>query len=89
MRLLISGAVVALCATFPLTSAFAQCPAYGADTDCGSVITITNTGATVTQTGQGPYDGSDDTLIGVVNNSTTPIYSLTLTSTADIFRLRL
>ncbi len=49
-------------------AASAECPGFGADTSCGSIITITQTGATVTQTGMGPYDGSDDTLIGVVNN---------------------
>jgi hypothetical protein len=65
--------------------ALAQCPAFGADTTCGAVITIIQTGnspcpatgcATVTFTGQGPYDGADDTLIGVVNNSSVPITSL-------------
>jgi hypothetical protein len=43
------------------------CPAFGSDTACGAIITVTPTGATVMQTGMGPYDGSDDTLIGVAN----------------------
>jgi len=63
----------------------AQCPAFGADSGCGTIITITNTGATVTQTGQGPYDGFDDTLLGVVNNSNLPITSLGLASSLGIF----
>lgn len=54
------------------TLATSQCPAFGADTTCGWAITITDKGATVTQTGQGPYDGSDDTLVGVINNSSLP-----------------
>lgn len=44
----------------------AQCPAVGLDTGCGAVITITNTGATVSSAGQLPYDGIEDTLIGIV-----------------------
>lgn len=63
----------------------AQCPAVGADTGCGPVITVTNTGATVSFTGQGPYDGFDDTLVGVVNNSSLPINSLGLSSGLNIF----
>jgi hypothetical protein len=66
-------------------SANAQCPAFGADTTCGVVVTVTNKGATVSSTGQGPYDGIDDTLIGIVNNSSVPVKSLVLTSTLDIF----
>jgi hypothetical protein len=66
-------------------NASAQCPAVGNDTGCGIIITITNQGATVSTTGQGPYDGVDDTLVGVVNNSTLPVSSLNLQSTFDIF----
>lgn len=92
-------------ATFPLTRsalfalfiiavscrlANAQCPAFGADTTCGVVITITNTSsgtlqASVTLTGQGPYDSIEDTLVGVINNSNTPITALGLQSSLDIF----
>lgn len=66
-------------------SARAQCPAVGNDTGCGILITITNQGATVSMTGQGPYDGVDDTLVGVVNNSRLPVSSLQLQSSLDIF----
>jgi hypothetical protein len=34
---------------------------------------------------QGPYDGSDDTYIGVINQSSSPLLSLTLNSSLDIF----
>jgi hypothetical protein len=98
MRTLAFGAVALLSGTLLSTAASAQCPAAGNDTGCGALITITQTGANVTPTGQGPYDGSDDTLIGVVNNipvctpltsnSQLPcgisIYSLDLTSTQNI-----
>lgn len=63
----------------------AQCPAVGADTTCGTVITITNSGASVSSTGQGPYDGSHDILVGVINNSSQPIFALGLTSGLAIF----
>jgi hypothetical protein len=52
--------------------------AIGLDTGPGEIITVTNIGATVSSTGQGPYDGSDDTYIGVLNNSSSAISSLTL-----------
>src|SRR5579862_4377823 len=67
------------------TATHAQCPAVGADTGCGIVITVTNTGASVSATGQGPFDGIEDTLIGVVNNSPLPVKSLGLTSGLTIF----
>jgi hypothetical protein len=64
------GAAFLLGGTFLAGAASAQtslCPAFGSDTACGAIITVTPTGATVMQTGMGPYDGSDDTLIGVAN----------------------
>ena len=39
---------------------------------------------TVTNTGQGPYDTIEDTLVGVVNNSQVPISSMALTSPAGL-----
>lgn len=62
------------------------CPAFGADTTCGIIITLNASGpATVVATGQGPYDGIEDTLIGVVNNSGASVSSLSLSSTKLIF----
>ncbi len=61
------------------------CPAVNDDTTCGSVITITDSGTTVVQTGQGPYDGNDDTLVGVINKSSRPVSSIALASTLGIF----
>jgi len=63
------------------------CPAVGHATDCGVLITIGATGSvTIQNEGNGnPYDGHDDTLIGVVNDSTASLASITLTSTEDIF----
>src|ERR1039457_2953640 len=72
----------------------AQCPPVGADTTCGIIITVIQTGnapcppqgcASITFTGQGPYDQIEDTLVGVVNKSTLPINSLVLTSSTIAF----
>jgi lysophospholipase L1-like esterase len=65
---------------------FRECPAIGADTSCGILIYVTNSGATVlSDPSQGPYDGGDDTLVGVLNASGKAITSLSLSSSADIF----
>jgi hypothetical protein len=79
------GAAVLIGGTFFAGAASAQCPPVNDDTGCGFVITVTDKGATVMPTGQGPYDGSDDTLIGVVNNSRFPVFSLDLSSGSVIF----
>jgi hypothetical protein len=71
-RILVTGtflAGTALMVGAPKAEA-AVCPAFGADTDCGVIITFNADGSvTSTVTGQGPYDGIEDTLLGVVNNS--------------------
>jgi uncharacterized repeat protein (TIGR01451 family) len=63
----------------------------GSDT-CGAVITVTGvdgngnaTFFTVMKPGTGngnPYDGSDDTFVGIQNNSGSPLTSITLTAPA-------
>lgn len=77
------GAVVALLAslalpltlTTPASAAppFTQCPAIGLDTSCGALITLaTGTPPTATiafDPMQGPYEGADDTLVGVDNSA--------------------
>jgi hypothetical protein len=69
----------------------AQCPAVGdATAGCDIVITVTNSGTTIAAgpsagIAGGTYDGSDDTLIGIVNNSSTAFSSINLSSTTDIF----
>jgi Prealbumin-like fold domain len=84
---LVVGAVVSLpVLTATSASAATVCPAVGQATDCGVFITINSDGSfTVTEPGNGnPYDGTEDTLIGVVNNAAGPLDSLTL-SGPDIF----
>jgi hypothetical protein len=65
---------------------FRECPAIGADQSCGVLIYVTGSGATVlSDPSQGPYDGGDDTLVGVVNASSKTISGLSLSSSTDIF----
>ena len=54
----------------------------GADpTGCGVLITVGTSGATITVTSTGPFDGVEDTTVGVINNSLHPLTSLTLMAT--------
>jgi hypothetical protein len=68
------------------------CPAVGeATAGCDLVITFNADGSITTTAGAsagiagGTYDGTEDTLIGVVNNTANVITSFNLSSTQDIF----
>ena len=79
---------------------FGACPNVGADNNgCGILISVTTVtggvggpffvtaGSLLNGLIAGPYDGSDDTLVGIQNNDPNPahtMYSITLTSTALI-----
>ena len=71
----------------PTTSApFNECPGIGAAPRCEFLIVLTPTGANVLQDGTvGTFDGSDDTLVGIVNNSGAPVSTVGLSSTVGIF----
>jgi hypothetical protein len=65
---------------------YRECPAIGGDQSCGILIYVTSSGASVlSDPSEGPYDGGDDTLVGVVNASGKAISSLSLSSSTDIF----
>lgn len=65
---------------------FRECPAIGADQSCGILIYVTSSGAQVlSDPTQGPYDGGDDTLVGILNESGKPLSSISLSSGTDIF----
>src|SRR5205085_52122 len=69
------------------TPPFTQCPAIGLDTSCRILIVI-NPGGTLTvlqDSSQPPYEGSEDTLVGVVNQSGATVSSISLSSSTDIF----
>ena len=84
------------------TAPFNECPAIGWDNSCGVLIVVTNNGTQILQDPnngvssapftspgvQTPYDDNDDTLVGVVNDSTKPIFALQLSGEAtgtDLF----
>ena len=68
---------------------FPQCPAVDQDTGCQFLFTVTDTETTVeSDSAQGPYEGSDDALIGIVNNSSKPLSSITLSAEIETVRVR-
>ena len=86
MKRLIFGGLLASVATLTVgqASANAPFPAFGFDTGPGFIITV-GTGAGVVATGQGPYDGIEDTYIGVINNTNAPLSSLPVSSNLAIY----
>src|SRR5467141_1431396 len=65
----------------PPTPPFTQCPAVGLDTSCAVLIVFNSDGSrtTLVDPSQPPFDGIEDTLVGVQNNSSLPVSSLALT----------
>ena len=60
---------------------FAQCPTVGDDPSC-QILLVINADSTITVLGDsalGPYDGTDDTLVGIVNNSKSAVPAITVT----------
>ena len=82
-------AVIAASLLLPATAfAVGPCPTnanFAANSSCGSVITIDTNGVLSVTNPGGPYDGADDTLVGVVNNSGSAISFLNLSANTDIF----
>jgi uncharacterized repeat protein (TIGR01451 family) len=84
----LAGASVLVGAGTPASAApapnFSICPAIGVATGCGVVLVINPDGSrtfvSTTAADGGVYDGSDDTLIGVQNNSASPVGSVTIAS---------
>jgi hypothetical protein len=66
---------------------FTQCPPIGADTGCQVLITVNpdGTGTVSDDPSQGPYEGSEDALVGLQNNSAGTVQSINLSSSTDIF----
>ncbi len=89
MKLWYAVVVVATTISPSLANAADICPAYGAAPGCNEVITV-NADRTFTVTGvpvNGTnYDGSDDALVGIVNNSSAVVSSISLNGNGvDIF----
>jgi len=73
--------------TQPPTLPFKECPAIGQATSCNTLIVVDPGGSVsvYSDTTQSTYDGSDDTLVGIVNHSRQQLVSLPLKSAASIF----
>jgi GDSL-like Lipase/Acylhydrolase family len=85
------GLLIWLCLTVGTAGAsspappFGQCPAVGADTSCALLIHIEGNGqvGVLGDPTQGPFDGIEDTLIGVQNDSTASIASIPISATTE------
>ena len=81
-----STSALALTSAATPTTPFTECPAVGYDTSCGILVDVTDAGVQVLEDpGQGPYDGGDDTLVGVLNQSSKTLGHLSLASNSYIF----
>jgi hypothetical protein len=68
------------------SAAFTQCPPVYEDTGCQFLITIGNGESTIaSDSTQGPYEGADDALIGVVNSSSQTVSSIPLSAETELF----
>jgi hypothetical protein len=60
---------------------YTECPPVDANNGCQYLIVMSNSAPTVLfDAGQGPYEGSDDSLIGVFNNSSNPVSALPIST---------
>jgi hypothetical protein len=65
---------------------FEQCPHVDKDAGCQFLITVAAAGVQVAEdSSQGPYDGEDDTLVGLQNDSTSAISSMPLSAEEPVF----
>ncbi|MGN6867323.1 MAG: hypothetical protein ACTHMY_02850 [Solirubrobacteraceae bacterium] len=66
---------------------FTECPPVGADFGCQFLIDVTSGGTTILQdTNQGPYENAEDALIGIKNDSSSPISSIPISVPgSDVF----
>ena len=92
MKILHTALAVVLGLAVPcVLHATSICPAIGdATAGCDLTLTVTSSGTTVAAgpsfgLSGGTYDGSDDTLVGIINNTSSPLSSLDLSSTTNIF----
>jgi hypothetical protein len=79
LAVLTAAAIAAFAVPGAQGALFAQCPPVDADQGCQFLVTVTDAGPSVAQDStQGPYEASDDSLIGVQNNSSSSITALPL-----------
>jgi hypothetical protein len=81
MTVLKLAGVLALGILAPGAAFASLCPAFGVATDCNTVITVDSGGNLTAGAGASAaptYDGSEDQLVGFINNSNSPISSIFL-----------
>ena len=86
MKISYIAAAMALGLLAPGVSQAALCPAFGVATDCNIVLTIGPGGTLSTAAGastQPTYDGSEDVIIGVINNSGATVNSINIASSTN------
>jgi hypothetical protein len=67
-------------------AAFGQCPPVDHDTGCQFLFTVTDTETSVqSDPTQGPYEGIEDALIGIQNNSSKPLSSIPISAEENLF----
>jgi len=75
-------------ANAPTTVApFNECPGVGHDSGCAFLIILNPNGTAdvVPNPAEGPFDGNDDTLVGIFNNSGATVATIGLSASTDIF----
>ena len=74
-------------AAAPPTPPFTQCPPIGFDASCGTLLVVNadNTISVFSDPATGPYEGADDTLVGIQNDSLQPVPAIVVSSSVDIF----
>jgi hypothetical protein len=82
VALVIAGAMVPAGAAYAAAGPpFTECPAVNLAPSCGIQLQVNpdNSVTVAVDPAVGAYDGGDDTLIGIVNNSATPVSAVTVT----------
>jgi hypothetical protein len=70
----------------PSAPPYNECPPVGADASCGILIQVTDSNNVVLgDPSQGPFDGADDTLIGVLNSSGSTVTDIAIASDSSVF----
>jgi hypothetical protein len=78
--------LVVMVAPSVASGAFPQCPPVDLNSGCQFLVNVTDAGTTVeSDATQGPYEGADDALMGIVNNSSKPISSIPLSAENELF----
>jgi hypothetical protein len=92
LKLFVSVSFVACCVlALSATAASAaplypQCPPVFHDTGCQFLVTVSNSGDSIAEDPtQGPYEASDDALIGIQNSSSSPVSSIHLSAEDELF----